>query len=103
MELNDFDTFEIKVEKMEDNFKQLEMDTETEKVTALISKKGKVTVKRKKTVIPLETFSAASAIKVITAENSSGRRTASSSVKLNPNTPNAVIRRKKSGTTASKK
>lgn len=36
------------VEKMEDNFKQLEMDTETEKVTALISKKGKVTVKRKK-------------------------------------------------------
>ena len=36
------------VEKMEDNFKQLEMDTETEKVTALMSKKGKVTLKRKK-------------------------------------------------------
>lgn len=36
------------VEKLEDNFKQLEMDTETEKITVLVSKKGKVTVKRKK-------------------------------------------------------
>lgn len=36
------------VEKMQDNYKQLEMDTETEKATVLISKKGKVTLKRKK-------------------------------------------------------
>lgn len=36
------------VQKMTEDFKQLEIDTQTQKITVLISKKGKATIKKKK-------------------------------------------------------